>query len=375
MKRQANKRLKLLAVLSLIILLVILVFGLRGKGFHFANDATWLKDESGVRFGNFSIAYALLDQQPIKSKLSGIEAFSIEVALKSGEGNKPDGFKLILTLQDGDDRRQLMVGQYRSYLVVMNGDDYENKRKIRRIAANIFPPTSGRLFLTITSGADGTKLYVDGKLFKARSDLILKVPHESRLRMTLGNSVYGSSPWKGEVYALAFYGDQLAAEAVKKRYTVWSNTRNFPFPNEGKPLLFFPFDEKTGSVAIDHLSGTEKVNLPPTFPILEKQFLSVPGRNFKANSNFWMDFILNLLGFIPLGAVLWALFHEAGGLIRKQAVFFSSGLSFLISLGIETAQVWMPSRSSQMTDLVLNTLGALLGAVICQSLLKMKKQN
>ena len=35
-----------------------------------------------------------------------------------------------------------------------------------------------------------------------------------------------------------------------------------------------------------------------------------------------------------------------------------------ISLGIELAQAWIPGRSSQMLDLILNTLGAGLGVVL-----------
>ena len=375
MMRHANKRLKLLAVLSLIIFLMILVFGLRGKGFHFSNDVSWLKDEPGLRFGNFGIAYTLLDREPIKSKISVLDAFSVEIALKSGESNKPDGFKLILTLHDGDDRRQLLVGQYKSYLVVMNGDDYENKRKIRRIAASIFSQPSEKLYLTITTGTDETKLYVNGVLFQAKQDLILKVPHDNTTRLTLGNSVYGSSPWKGEVYGLAFYADRLDTQAVEKRFSAWSETRRFPFPKTGKPFLFFSLDEKTGSGMVDHLTENQNLIISPGFPILEKRFLSFPSRDFKGNSNFFMDFFLNLLGFIPLGMILCALFNETGGMIRKHAVLLSSGFCFLISLSIETTQVWMPSRSSQMMDLILNTLGAFLGVMLCISVLKMKNRD
>lgn len=193
--------------------------------------------------------------------------------------------------------------------------------------------------------------------------------------MTLGNSVYGNTPWKGEVYGLAFYADRLETKIVENRFSAWSNTRRFPVPDMGNPFLFFPLNEKTGTEAIDHLTETQKLSLPSVFPILEKRFLSFPSRDFKANSNFFMDVVLNLLGFIPLGMILCALFNETGGVIRKNAVLLSSGFCFLISLSIETAQVWMPSRSSQMMDLVLNTLGAFLGAMFCQSMLKMKNRD
>jgi glycopeptide antibiotics resistance protein len=39
-------------------------------------------------------------------------------------------------------------------------------------------------------------------------------------------------------------------------------------------------------------------------------------------------------------------------------------LCFLLSLAIELAQAWIPSRSSQMLDLMLNTLGGATGVAL-----------
>ena len=126
--RNSNIRFKLLVTLSFTILLIVLFFGLRGHGFHFSNDVTWIKNEPGIRFGNFGIAYAFIDKDQIKNNISAIQTFSIEIAIKPEDFNL-DGFNLILSLHDGKDRDQLIVGQYKSYIIAMNGDDYENKER------------------------------------------------------------------------------------------------------------------------------------------------------------------------------------------------------------------------------------------------------
>lgn len=369
MKCRTSRRRKRWAFLSLLMLIPLLILGLRGKDFHFLNDVDWLKDEPGVRFGNFGLAYAGIDEASINCKLSDLKAFSIEMVIYPKERIQSDGFKMILTFHDGDDRRQLFLGQYRSFLVVMNGDDYENKKKVNRIAAQIFAKRSEKMYLTLTSGMDGTKLYVNGECIQSKPDLILKVSHGNKTRMTLGNSVYGKNPWAGFVYGLAFYSDSLDPKTVAQRYGIWSRTHEFPFPKEGHPLLFYPLDEKTGREAVDRLSGRQKLLMPSCFPILEKRFLTLPGREVKADFNLFWDVVLNLLGFVPLSAVLYMLFYESGGFFRQRAVILSVGLCFLISLGIETAQVWIPSRTSQMTDLLFNTLGGVFGASTCKFLM------
>ena len=132
MIKNPNTRFILLVAFSLAILLITLFFGLSGKGFHFTNNVSWLKNEPGIRFGNYGIAYALIDNDRIKSTISQTGFFSIETAIKPNDFDLT-GFNLILTLHDGRDDNQLILGQYGSYIIVMNGDDYSNKKKIKRM--------------------------------------------------------------------------------------------------------------------------------------------------------------------------------------------------------------------------------------------------
>jgi hypothetical protein len=351
----------LLVGLSIAILLIVLFFGLTGKGFHFSNDVSWIMDEPGIRFGNYGIAYAIIDNDQIKTSISQSKAFSIEIAFKP-ERFDTGGFNLILSLHAGKDSNQLIIGQWQSYIIVMNGDDYSHRRRTKRIEADIFSKQPEKVLLTITTGDEGTKLYIDGKLIKEKADLILNIPKENMLRVTLGNSVHGNNSWRGEVYGLALYADRLVAETIEAHFNAWSKNRIFPFAKDESPIVSFPLNAKTGTEAIDSVTGIQKLNIPTRFYIPEKRFLSLPWQDFEANKNFFSDFIINLLGFIPLGFVLCALFIQSGVVFQKNALIFSVVLCFLISLSIEIAQAWIPSRSSQGLDLMLNTIGAWIGA-------------
>jgi glycopeptide antibiotics resistance protein len=98
--------------------------------------------------------------------------------------------------------------------------------------------------------------------------------------------------------------------------------------------------------------------------ILDKNVLSLTWDRLNFDSRFVRDIIMNLIGFIPLGFFLNATFVKAGGSFERHGVLTTVVFCFTVSLAIEILQAWMPSRSSDCLDLLLNTLGALLGVMI-----------
>ena len=362
MFRKRN-RIKLLSGLSLVIVLGILFFGLRPKGFHLSNNVNWVADKPGIHFDPYGIAYTALSEKRIESGLSESGSFSIEIAIKPEPYNQ-EGFNFILVFHDGRDRNQLLVGQYRSSLIIMNGDDYSNRRKTKRIAVNHIFQSSKEILLSITTGEEGTKAYIDGRLIKRKRDLKLEIPRGGdSSRLILGNSVYGEHSWRGNIFGLACYGHELTSEEVELHFDKWSKEQKFSFAEQGNPFLLYFFDEKNGVRALDHGNGNHHLKISKRIHILEKRILSSPWIDLKLNKSFIQDFVINLVGFIPLGFILSATFIELGGTLKKRVILVTVALCFTISLIIEVAQGWMPSRSSQILDLLLNTSGALIGAM------------
>jgi len=351
--------------LTLTVFFVTLFFGLKPKGYHFSNDVTWLTKPPGIRFNGYGIVYT----EPIKalSKAGDINAngFSIEIALKPATYHK-NGFNFLFSIHNGDDGKQLVIGQYRSSLIVMNGDDYDHKRKTKRIAVKLAENFSTPQFVTITTGREGTCIYLDGWLFRTQRDLTLKIPEGEDARFLLGNSVYGKHNWQGDVLGLAVYQHPLAEQEVAKHFKHWFKDKSLLFAIESKPVALYVFDEKHGEKVMDRAVGNFDVHIPSKMKVLNKKILSFSWSRLKFNTEFFEDVMINLIGFIPLGFFLNATFVKAGGGFERRGVLITVILCFFLSLFIEVLQAWIPSRSSDVLDLVLNTAGGGFGASVAR---------
>jgi hypothetical protein len=358
-----RNRINLLRGLSLVILSGVLFFGLRPKGFHSLHGVNWKIDKPGIRFGSYGIAYTDLSSNMIKDIYKS-DSFSLELAIKA-DNLDHKGFNFILLLHDGRDSDQLVIGQYRSSLIIMNGDDYSNRRKTKRLVVSQVLKPPREIFLAITTGPEGTKAYIDGLLVKEKKDLRLNMPQGGgRVSLVLGNSVYGNNFWKGDICGLAFYGFELTSKQIELHAHVWSKDQGFSYARQHKPLLLYLFDEKKGQAAIDHGNGNSHLHIPQRMHILKRRILSLPRFDLMLKKSGMQDLVINLLGFIPLGFILSATFIHLGGTLKKRALFITVALCFVISLVIEVSQGWIPSRSSQILDLILNTGGALIGVIM-----------
>lgn len=74
------------------------------------------------------------------------------------------------------------------------------------------------------------------------------------------------------------------------------------------------------------------------------------------------DFTLNLLSYLIFGFLLASLLHHRWRPARVIAVTTASGM--LLSVCMEYLQMYLPTRYSSNTDMLSNTLGALLGALL-----------
>ena len=75
------------------------------------------------------------------------------------------------------------------------------------------------------------------------------------------------------------------------------------------------------------------------------------------------DGVLNIAVFVPAGWLLHAAIRDVTLSLRAR-VLVVGGFCALFSLAMETVQFFMPSRYSSLIDVLTNTGGALLGALI-----------
>ncbi len=362
--KKAN--LTLFAGLTVVAFLIILFFGLRPKDFNRFNRIEWLIDRAGIQIGKYAIAYATVSGTSIREPNEDSPVFSIEMAFKP-KSFQDKGFNLVFSLHDGKESDQLIVGQWQSSIIIMNGDDYDHKQRTPRAVIRSISPDPEEIFLTIIAGKDDTAVYANGMRVKTRNGFTLKYPEREKIWLTLGNSIYGRHPWNGEIYGFALYRSDLTEQQIKQHLTSWYETKDFSFAKNESPSMLYLFNEKDGTKVIDYGKQKHDLNIPNHMKALKRQMLSLPWKDFKMNGGFISDSAINLVGFIPLGFVLCALMTTHGSVTDRQSIIVTVVACFILSLMIEIVQSWIPSRSSSMLDLMLNSGGGFLGATIADA--------
>lgn len=126
----------------------------------------------------------------------------------------------------------------------------------------------------------------------------------------------------------------------------------------------------TGLLLSVWLAGGLLLTLSPVYPapgqVVEPNF--IPLRTIgiylgNLDSGFWLrNLVGNLLLLLPVGLVGPIVLPWMGRWVRVLAV------ALALSVAIELAQLWVPDRSADVDDLLLNVVGALLGYALLSAL-------
>ena len=135
-------------------------------------------------------------------------------------------------------------------------------------------------------------------------------------------------------------------------------------PAEAETLFSYDFEEIKGHAVADRSGNNNPIELPAMVTPLKKQILSLPWQDFRTDRGMLLDVGVNLFGFVPLGFFLAAVLSRSTLLSGMRALVMTVVACCLVSLLIELAQAWLPSRNSSLLDLMLNTLGGGGGAML-----------
>ena len=245
----------------------------------------------------------------------------------------------------------------------------ENEERYGEVRIDSALPVDQTRFLTITSGENGTAIYLEGKRVDIFPNTRLIGENESLIGRSIrvGNSSDAKSPWFGKLYGLAIYDYTLPADQVLKGYHGWTRQVKFEPYFEDHAIARYAFVERSGTVARSTVGANNSLIIPEHLPF-EKRVLESPEKTKPLSSWFSKDMVVNIIGFIPFGFLMagWLQMGRRRGLGRSYAIVI--GLGFLMSLSIELLQVYMPVRSSSRVDLFCNTLGAALGVSVFHAL-------
>ncbi|RKX30145.1 MAG: hypothetical protein DRP71_15530 [Verrucomicrobia bacterium] len=349
-------------VLFGLVVAVILYAGLNPDGKPFRNGATWSTDGPGLEFDGAGLAYTFPFVDEVTAERFRESGFTLEMVLEVPDavGSK---FMFLADFHDGSDANQLLLGQWRRWLILMNGDDYDHSRRLPRISVDLSSDLGRPLLVTCTSGVEGSRVYIDGVLRFEKRDVRLTIPGGLPSgRLVLGNSVYGDNPWTGRLGGISLYSRVQSPEEVRDNHTHRHGILALsPIRPEGCEL-WVPMVEGRGEIAWDRSGQGRDVAVRSDVTYLSRRVFDPLSSYGRFDASFWSDFRVNLFGFVPFGFLLMSLIagSRKRGMIANIVSVTIAG--FLLSVGIEFVQSWFPARNSSLLDLLLNTLGAELGA-------------
>ncbi len=226
---------------------------------------------------------------------------------------EPQALARILTISMDDDNRNITIGQKLNNLVVYVRTVVDDPAGDVYVIPRVFSEEK-KLSVSVDLTPDGLLITIDGneQLRAALPEDYMR-SWDAQYKLALGNELTYAFPWQGELSPVEI--------------SVGANSYIYSFDD-----LYTAGVYQTGQSLLDYKL---------------KNAFSLKGWR----DNVGADWVINFFGFIPLGLLL--------ALIYRQSMSFTKGLILcgLMSLTIEISQFFIESRTPQITDLVLNTLG------------------
>ena len=355
---------------------ICVLFGILAAGlwpFHAPrNDVHWSdrgsdteSDRGGLVFGKHGSIVSERSFEPLSSDAES--SCTVEIWLQPERSNSSG--TILEFYRPATQAIPFSLHQSLSDLVlVRNGQNHLAKRN--RIYIDEAFKSVKPVFITITSSKSATLIYLDGKLTKRVASFEFS-GSDLTGELVIANAANTNNSWSGQLNKLAIYGRELLPVEILQHFHEKAEDRgnkNASDVGDVDLIADYRFDEGRGSVARSAVTSSPSLLIPERFFVLHQPFLERPWDEFRPDWNYWQDVAVNIFGFIPFGFFFRAYFF----LIRKvqRATWLTVTFGFAISLTIEVSQAFMPTRDSGMTDLINNTLGTALGALLCAWVMK-----
>jgi VanZ family protein len=288
-------------------------------------------------------------------KLLALKEFTILLCLSSALSDSRN-FATIFGYSLDDEHFNFMIVQWRNRLVFklntvgMKGGIY--------FAIDNFFVKDKKVWIAIV--CDGNKLscYQDGEIKGEKITGPLNFSNwVSTYPLVIGSQSTGKSFWKGNIYSIGVFNQPLAQKEIK----------GLPIhAEEFSSLIYYSFTDSSGSTVTDHGKGQPaNLKIPQYFRPYKRILLEKLPTSFNYYRHNLSDLIINIIGFIPFGFLL-SIYLTRKGLNLGSTLILCMVFGFTISLTIEVVQAFLPSRSSDMIDIVTNTLGTAIGFFVCR---------
>jgi hypothetical protein len=353
-RRLAQKRIGILCIIAVVGILCATLWPFNPWP---VNQVAWLPDGNGIQLGHEGVVVSEAPLQP-PPEPSASKSCSIELLLRPRSLEASD---TILGFYVPDRSTHLLVRQWADGLLISHDSGAQGKVKEAKLDVNHAFRVGELLLVTITSGPSGTVVYRNA----AHAQLFPKFTisrNELAGQIVFGTSPVDYRPWTGEVRGLAIYSRELTPAEVSRDYAGWTTVGAADAPNLDAALARYSFSERAGREIHSSVPTAPTLEIPVSFNVPHKAMLTSAIKEYDLTRLYVNDILVNIAGFVPLGVILCVYFSLRGS--RVQAIRNAVLVGALLSFTIEILQAYIPRRVSGTTDIITNTLGALLGAGI-----------
>ena len=317
------------------------------------NQVAWLLGDAGLYFGTHGSVVSRT-QFPQSSKADSDA--SLEVWLRPKRQNASG---TILAFYVGKGFPSLALRQSLGDLEVLVSD-FARRNRPRIYIDDVFLQNAP-VFITIVGRAHAMDVYVNGRLRKRVLGFMLR-NYDVAGRLVLANAPATGDSWSGVIQGLAIFRGQLAPTEVVAHYLDWRQHNGANLSRTKTALAIYPFDDGGGRVVRNQLRSSPELVIPEHFFVLRKPILELPWDEYYGGWSYWKDIAINVIGFIPLGFFVTA--YRCAERSRRGAALNAIATGLVLSLTIEVLQGFLPTRDSGTTDVITNTFGSALGAIL-----------
>jgi hypothetical protein len=339
---------------------VLVLFGILVAGlwpFHAPRNAvSWLSNRNGLLFGDYG---SILSSGEFNTSASQYGSCSIEIWLEPAATF--DSNDIVAFSTDRNPVQFALAQSGDDLFVIRNIVDAQQHLKSAHLAIDHVFRKGYKLLITITSGAHGTTVYLNGALVKTSPKFAFS-GRDFAGELVIANSPVQNNTWGGQLWGLGIVDRELTAAQVLQRYDVWGKVLGVQLVGKEGTRALYLFNEGEGRVVHNQVGSGPDLYIPERYFVLHQKFLEPFWEEFRPNWTFGRNVILNIVAFIPLGLVFCAYFSSVRVLNQPRLVAIVVGSA--VSLTIEILQAYLPTRDSGTLDIITNTLGTAVGAML-----------
>jgi VanZ family protein len=183
-----------------------------------------------------------------------------------------------------------------------------------------------------------------------------------RGRLILGNAARGQQDWQGRLFGASVFRRALHPAEIARHYALWRDHEGLTLHTHPDIAALYLFDEGSGRTVQDRSGFANALRIPHFHRPVSKSVL----HPFWRDRPPLRDLVLNFVGFVPFGFLYFLYLQGRMPARAPRNALMALLVAAFISLSIELLQVYLPTRSSTLTDFVCNVGGAALGVLMAQ---------